>query len=473
MKRFKYQFLLALVLILSLSSNVVAASANESKEDKKFIDVSKDKWYYDEISLALKYGIMQGTSADTFEPEAAATRAQVTQTLYNLAGRPEISYESTFSDVSSGAWYAKAIHWANKSQIVKGYEDGTFRPNDNIVRQDIVVLLYRYLGSPEITTDNLSTFPDAQEVSKYARKAVEWAISEEILLGDKDGGIRPQGTAIRAELATILVRYYEKYIHAEEQEYKIPILLYHHLSETEAESDTVLSPANFERQVKLLYENGYQTVSFEDLLQFVENGKKMPEKAVVITFDDGYYSNYEYAFPILQKYGFEATIFVIGHSIGQDMYKDTGYKITPHFGTQEMQEMLASGLIKIHSHTYDMHQWSAYESGDVIRENMLPLAGESEEEYTQALRQDVEKQDKIFAECGLNKSNVLAFPTGKYTSLTDEILISCGYDVTVTTNESKINTLVQGQSKTLIDLGRMNISGTTTDEQILKYCEMK
>ena len=348
MKKSKIQLLLVAVLVFALNLNVLAATT-------KFIDVLNEKWYFDEIYTALEYGIMNGTSSNTFEPEVSTTRAEVTQTLFNLAGRPEMSYEATFSDVSQGVWYAKAINWANQNQIVKGYEDGTFRPNDDIVRQDIVVLLYRYSGSPVVSTDELSGFSDANEVSKYAREAMEWAISEGILVGDKEGGIRPQGTAIRAELATILVRYYEKYILTEEQEYKIPILLYHHLSETAAESDTVLSPANFECQMKLLYENGYKAISFEDLIQFVEKGKRLPEKAVVITFDDGYYSNYEYAFPILQKYGFEATIFVIGHSIGQDMYKDTGHKITPHFGTKEMQEMLASGLIKIHSHTLNLN----------------------------------------------------------------------------------------------------------------------
>ena len=99
MKRFKYQFLLTLVLILSLSSNVVAASTIESKQEKNFIDVSKDKWYYDEIYTAVEYGIMQGMSSDSFGPETLTTRAQVTQTIYNLAGKPEQANVAAFVDV--------------------------------------------------------------------------------------------------------------------------------------------------------------------------------------------------------------------------------------------------------------------------------------------------------------------------------------------------------------------------------------
>ena len=468
MGKIKYQLISICFLVLAIGFQSIAV------ENKNFLDVEEEKWYYEEVYAAVNYGLMDGMSSDSFGPELLATRAQVVQTIYNMSGENILPEDELFSDVEQDDWYASAITWASKKQIAAGYPDGTFQPNKVVNRQDLVVFLYRYVGEPKVEEEQIQAFDDYDDVSDYAIAAMTWSVSEGIVVGDGKGNLCPKNTATRAELAAILVRFYEANILEEEKNtVEIPILLYHHLSETEAESGTVLSPANFEHQMKMLYENGYQTVSFEDLIQFVENGKRLPEKAVVITFDDGYYSNYEYAFPILQKYGFKATIFVIGHSIGQDMYKDTEHKITPHFGTKEMQEMLASGLISIHSHTYDMHQWAPYESGEVIRENMLPLAGESEEEYTQALLKDVEKQDKIFAECGLNKSNVLAFPTGKYTSLTDEILISCGYKVTVTTDESKTNTLVQGQAESLIDLGRMNISGSTTKEQILEYCEMR
>lgn len=95
----------------------------------------------------------------------------------------------------------------------------------------------------------------------------------------------------------------------------------------------------------------------------MEKGEALPEKPVVITFDDGYQSNYEYAYPILKKYGMKATIFVIGSSVGKDEYKDTGLPMLPHFGVSEAREMENSGLISIQSHTYDLHQNGECEKG--------------------------------------------------------------------------------------------------------------
>ena len=100
------------------------------------------------------------------------------------------------------------------------------------------------------------------------------------------------------------------------------------------------------------------------------------KKPVVITFDDGYLSNYQYAYPILKETGMVATIFVIGATVGNtEHYKNTNYPITPHFTFQQGAEMVASGIISIQSHTYDMHQWAPYETSDSPRVNILPWPG--------------------------------------------------------------------------------------------------
>lgn len=256
------------------------------------------------------------------------------------------------------------------------------------------------------------------------------------------------------------------------ESYNIPILLYHHLDPDATESGTVLKPETFERQMALLKKHGYTTVTFDDLIAFVENGKELPKKSVVITFDDGYYSNYEYAFPVLKKHGFKATIFAIGSSIGKTKYKDTQYDIIPHFGKEEINEMVDSGAIDVHSHTFDMHQWSPYEDGGHIRENILQLNAETEEGYRKVLLNDVEKQDGIFEVCGLKKSYVLAFPRGEYSVLANDILTECGYKVTLTIEADHINTIVQKDPSSLINLGRMNIAAGTSDKEILDYCKM-
>ena len=121
----------------------------------------------------------------------------------------------------------------------------------------------------------------------------------------------------------------------------------------------------------------------------------LPEKPIVLTFDDGYLSNYADAFPVLGEYNMKATIFAIGVSIGKDTYKDTDHAMTPHFGAAEMQEMVDSGLISIQSHTYDMHQWPPFEDGnDRVRETLAQLPGESDADYEAAVRADIQQSQQ-------------------------------------------------------------------------------
>mgnify|MGYP001667819701 FL=1 len=131
--------------------------------------------------------------------------------------------------------------------------------------------------------------------------------------------------------------------------------------------------------------------------------------------------------------------------------------------------MLDSGLISIGSHTYDMHQWPPYETVKPARENMLPLPGESETEYIDAVQTDAAREAETFAAFGIPRPDVLAFPEGAHTTLTDVVLRECGYKVTLTTDESRVNTVVVGLPQTLIDLGRMTVLPGMTDEQLLQY----
>ena len=250
----------------------------------------------------------------------------------------------------------------------------------------------------------------------------------------------------------------------------VPILLYHHLDPDQPENETTLHPDTFERQMRLLKEQGYTPISFDELIAFVEQGTPLPEKPVMITFDDGYTSNAVYAYPVLRELGFHASIFAIGCSIGHDRYyKDTQYSLTPHFGQTEITEMLDSGLISIGSHTYDMHQWPPFEEVRPARENMLPLSGESETDYIHAVQTDAAREAETFAAFGIPAPDVIAFPEGAHADLTDVVLRECGYKVTLTTDESRVNTVVVGLPQTLIDLGRMTVLPGMTDEQLLQY----
>ena len=246
---------------------------------------------------------------------------------------------------------------------------------------------------------------------------------------------------------------------------QVPILMYHHLSEDVTNSEMV-SPEQFEAQIRALAEAGYTGISFDELQAYVLRSEPLPEKPVVITFDDGYRSNYTLAYPILQKYGMKATIFAIGVSFGTDHYKDTDYAITPHFGADEAAEMTASGLISIQSHTYDMHQWPPYETGLAVRENILQLPGESEESYVQALTEDFTRSRALLEGATGQPVDVLAYPAGQYSTLAQVTLQSLGVHVTLSTNPG-VNTVVKGLPQTLYAMLRFAITEDISPEALL------
>ena len=252
---------------------------------------------------------------------------------------------------------------------------------------------------------------------------------------------------------------------ADEISTQVPILMYHHLSEDVTNSEMV-SPEQFEAQIRALSEAGYTGISFDELQAYVLRGEPLPEKPVVITFDDGYRSNYTLAYPILQKYSMKATIFAVGVSFGTDHYKDTDYAITPHFGAAEAAEMTASGLISIQSHTYDMHQWPPYETGSAVRENILQLSSESEEAYVQALTEDFTRSRALLEDATGRPVDVLAYPAGQYSTLAQVTLQSLGVHVTLSTNPG-VNTVVKGLPQTLYAMLRFGITEDVSPEALL------
>ena len=256
---------------------------------------------------------------------------------------------------------------------------------------------------------------------------------------------------------------------ADEISTQVPILMYHHLSEDVTNSEMV-SPEQFEAQIRALSEAGYTGVSFDELQAYVLRGEPLPEKPVVITFDDGYRSNYTLAYPILQKYSMKATIFAVGVSFGTDHYKDTDYAITPHFGAAEAAEMTASGLISIQSHTYDMHQWPPYETGSAVRENILQLSSESEEAYVQALTEDFTRSRALLEGATGQPVDVLAYPAGQYSALTQVTLQSLGVHVTLSTNPG-VNTVVKGLPQTLYAMLRFGITEDVAPEALLNMIQ--
>ena len=240
----------------------------------------------------------------------------------------------------------------------------------------------------------------------------------------------------------------------------VPVLMWHNLAE-ESSGDMTISVDTFRAQIEALHEAGFRTVSLQQLYDYVHFGTELPGKPIVLTFDDGYFSNYEYAFPILQEYDMQATIFAIGVSVGKDTYKDTDHAMTPHFGADEAREMVASGLISVQSHTYDMHQWPPFEDGNAqVRETLLPFDGEADADYEAAVEADFAESRELLESITGQPVNALAFPEGAYVTLTQDALRSAGAELTFTTVRA-VNTVVKGLPQSLCAMPRFGMTEST------------
>ncbi|WP_300637221.1 glycosyl hydrolase family 18 protein [uncultured Oscillibacter sp.] len=175
----------------------------------RFQDVPQDAWYAGAVERVCAAGLMKGTGPGTFSPGGTVTRGQTAAILHRLAGEPVVR-GSSFSDVSTSAYYGGAVAWAARRGIVEGFPDGTFRPDLPVSRQQLAAILWRYAKLEQADSGAraaLQGFPDAGEVGGYAREPMRWALAEGILQGTKDGTLQPQGRAARGQAAVLLERF--------------------------------------------------------------------------------------------------------------------------------------------------------------------------------------------------------------------------------------------------------------------------
>lgn len=172
-------------------------------------DVKPSDWYYEAVNYVTENALMNGTTAG-FEPNANMTRAMLVTVLYRLNGNKKVSGENVFTDIKSGEWYYEAVLWAAKNGIVNGVEDALFAPNENITREQIAAVLYRYAnlkGYNFAKLSELSDFEDTKNVSGFAVDAMKWANESGIISGTSKTTLRPKDTATRAQVATMLMRF--------------------------------------------------------------------------------------------------------------------------------------------------------------------------------------------------------------------------------------------------------------------------
>lgn len=195
---------------------IFKASENPEKPiEMRFEDVKESDWFYNFVKTAVERGLFSGTSDRYFSPMLPTTRGMIATVLWRMENQPKVSGGSLFEDVDVNAWYYSGIAWAKESAVVDGYGNGMFGPLDNVTREQLASILYRYAKFKGYNTSKtvlLDGFTDKGSVSEYASSAMQWAVGNGIIKGKGNGILDPKGTATRGETAAVLSEFYKLFI---------------------------------------------------------------------------------------------------------------------------------------------------------------------------------------------------------------------------------------------------------------------
>ena len=195
----------------TISIPILKIAEFDALPSTEFKDVAKDSWYYDDVKYVAENGLMKGTGGGMFSPDQTTTRGMIVTILHRMEGEPAVSGDCPFDDVKAGSYYEDAITWAAANNIVTGYSDTKFGPDDNITREQMAAILYRYAQTKGSSIDEGWNFPaeftDVASISAYATDAMKWCVKNEIIGGVGGGKLSPGTSATRAQVAAILHRY--------------------------------------------------------------------------------------------------------------------------------------------------------------------------------------------------------------------------------------------------------------------------
>lgn len=229
---------------------------------------------------------------------------------------------------------------------------------------------------------------------------------------------------------------------------KVPIIMYHSmLRESARTGPYVVTPDSFESDLRYLNENGYTTIVMQDLIDYVYDNQPLPPKPVMLTFDDGFYNNYLYAFPLLKKYNCKMVLSPIGRYTDQYSEEKDDHANYSYVTWDQINEMRHSGLVEIQNHSYDMHA-----SDKSHRKGALRAAGESVEQYRQALTDDVMKMQRRVEEMTGYTPTTFTYPFGAVSQEALPILRELGFKATLLC-ESRTNRITR-DPECLFGLGR-------------------
>lgn len=248
----------------------------------------------------------------------------------------------------------------------------------------------------------------------------------------------------------------------------VTVLTYHNFSQEYTDNSMTVSVSAFEKQLNGLKQKGYTAITMRELINYAEFGNELPEKPVLITIDDGYQSNYQIAYQVLEKLDMPAVISVVGWSVGKNTRLDGTTPITPHFTWETAKQMYQSGLIEIQNHSYDMH--STPFDGAIFnptgRHGVMSIMGETEEQYRKAVSSDILKNKQLIEKNVGNNNVLFCYPYGLKNEITEEICKELGFKITLTTKKG-VNYIRPGDS--LFSLNRITVYENTTAESLDSY----
>lgn len=242
----------------------------------------------------------------------------------------------------------------------------------------------------------------------------------------------------------------------------LPIIMYHSIQKDESKAGKyVITPQGFENDLKFLEENGYETVFMSDVVKYVKGEASLPEKPIVLTFDDGYYNNYTYAYPLLKKYHMKAVISIVG--IYTDMYsqnEDNSAEYA-HLNWDTVNEMMESGIIEFQNHSYNLH------INDKNRNGSKKRSGESLTDYEKLLSYDLNLLQTEFLEHTGYVPNVYTYPFGAVSTDSFDIIKDLGFSASLSC-ENKTNYIKPGETEDLYMLNRFIRTSSNSVSSILK-----
>lgn len=242
---------------------------------------------------------------------------------------------------------------------------------------------------------------------------------------------------------------------------ELPIIMYHNVLKDEtAWNDYTVSPVEVEKDIIWLKEHGYETVFVNDVINYVNGGEDLPENPVILTFDDGYYNNYYYVFPLLKKYDMKATISIVGSYSEFSCEEAEPDPMGSYIDWDNINEMKKSGLVEFANQTYDLHSLDD-------RQGASMKDKESYEDYRHVFLTDIFKTQHLLEDnCGFTM-NVFTYPYGISCEAAERLVKNSGFQASLSYKE-KINYIDKNNKDCTYNLCRFNRPAFISTEEFMK-----